>query len=179
MGTVFVLAFFGVFALAILQGLIRRKRNPYGEVDPATLPEELRGEIERVFPDFQPTRARVTRFGDQARVEGLLHGESVTIEGEFDGSGAMLEFELERHVSKRTRGVIEPSSLPESARREIERVLGEALPHFTPRRLRTGTLGGEEHFEMKGLAGEWKWEIAVNAAGRLLEVEKERRRNTP
>ncbi len=169
--------FLGVFALAILQAVIRRARNPFSEVPFDTLPAELRDEVARVFPSLQVTKARITKLRDEARVHGLLAGEAVVVEGEFDPAGAMIEFELERHQGKRTRGSIDREALPEAAREEMDRVLGDALPHFSTRRLTTGTLGSTEHYEVKGTAGPWKWEIAVYAAGQLLEVEKERLRS--
>lgn len=176
MGTTLVLVFLGVFALAIVQAVVRRKLNPYAEVAYAGLPDEMRAEIDRVLPGFEHGTARATKKGDEARVDGSYLGEPVFVEADFDGSGQLVDFEVDGRRSTRARGLADPADLPEAALREIDRVLGEDRGRFERSRITTGTSGDERHFEVKGTAGIWKWEIAVSEAGRLLEVEKERRR---
>jgi hypothetical protein len=173
---IFVLAFFAVFTLAIGSALLKRKLNPYGDVSYAGLPEELRAELERVLPDFHHERARITKRGDEARLSGKYLGEPMSVEADFDPSGSLVEFEAEVHVSKRMSGTVAPEALPAAASQEVDRVLGPARPQFEPSRVLTGTSRGQDHFEVKGRAGDWKWEIAVSAEGQLLEVDKERRR---
>ncbi len=80
---------------------------------------------------------------------------------------AELRTELER---------VMPEFQQREARAEVDRVLGKERAAFELRRVLTGTAGDEPHFEVKGRAGDWKWEVAVTGRGRLLEVEKERRR---
>jgi len=177
MGSTLVLIFLGVFALAIVQAVVRRKRNPYSEVDYSALPEVLRTELERVLPGYQHRLSRITRDGDDARLQGDYLGKPVRIEGNFDKSGAMIEFEVDTEGSNRAGGGVAPEDLPEPAQREIDRVLGDAQPQFERSRITGGTSsGGESHFEVKGTAGEWKWEIAVSGDGRLIELEREKRR---
>ena len=160
--------------LLIAVGVLRRRLNPFAEIAYASLPAELRAEIERVHPRFAPRVTRLTKKGDVAVVDGDDNGEGLRIEAEFDPAGTLLELETERMRSKRTTGRVAPDVLPEAVTHEIHRVLGDALSHFAQTRVTTGTLGDEELFEMKGRDGDWKWEIAVSASGRLLEFEKER-----
>jgi hypothetical protein len=174
--TTLVLIFLGVFALAILQGVVRRKRNPYAEVAYAGLPDALRGEIERILPGLQPRNVRMTKDGDEARLQGEYQGRPLRIEAEFDRNGALIELEVDGEGSTRTTGLAAPEDLPEPAAREIERVLGDALPQFERSVIKTGTSGGQAHFEVEGRARGWKWEIAVGADGRLIELEMEKRR---
>ena len=176
MGLYFVCAFLGVFMLAIGSAVLKRKLNPYAGVSYAELPVELRAELERVMPGFQPRGARITKRGDEARVDGECDGESVSVEADFHPAGTLVDFEIELRVAKRVTGQTDEGALPLAARAEVDRVLGKERAAFELRRVLTGSVGGEPLFEVKGTAGDWKWEIAVTGDGRLLEVEKERRR---
>lgn len=171
-----VLAFLGLFTLAIGQAVVRRMRNPYAEVAYAQLPACLRDEIERVLPGFRPGGARITRRRDEARVHGDYQGRATTIEADFDAAGNLVEFEADAGRGVRARGIAAEGDLPEAARREVDRVLGDEAASFQRSLVTRGTRDGQPHFEVKGRGGDWKWEIAVSADGRLLEVERERRR---
>ncbi len=170
-----VYVFLGLFALMMGQGFLRRARNPFAEVGYAGLPDVMRAETERVLPGFQHRLARITKQRDSARIQGEYQGEPVTVEAEFDPAGTMVEFEVEGRRGARRLGIAAPEELPEAAAREIERVLGDARAEFQRSTMTHGDAAGEPHFEVRGQAGNWKWEIAVSASGRLLEMEKEKR----
>jgi hypothetical protein len=176
MGSYLVAAFVAVFALAIGQAVVRRKRNPYGAVSYDELPEALRAEVERVLPDFSHTEARITKRGDKARLSGNHRGESVRIEADFDPSGALVDFEVDTGVGARKTGIANLEDVTVAAQQEVDRVLGPHRAEFQTARISQGALqDGERVFEVKGRSGEWTWEIEVSAMGRLLEVEKEKR----
>ncbi len=177
MGPALVAIFLGAFALAILQAVLRRKLNPYGEAAWEALPEELRAEIERVLPGFRPGEAQITRKGDEARITGDYQGETMRVEANFDRAGALVEFEVDAPRRSRMTGLASPDDLPSAARQEIDRVLGELAASFSPGLVKRGRSGAEALFEVNGVAGRWKWEIGVSESGRLVEVEKERRRS--
>lgn len=176
MGTTLVMIFFGLFALALVQILLRSARNPYEEIAYDRLPEELREEVDRVVPGFVHATARMRRLGDVARLDGDYRGRAVAIEAEFDEAGQMIDFEVDTVGGARTWRTAAIDEVPQAALREIERVLGEAAAAFQRRVVLAGTAGDESHYEVKGLASDWEWEIAVTEGGRLLEVERERRR---
>jgi len=175
LGSIFFLTFLGVIALAIVKSVIGRKLNPYGEVAYAGLPDPLRSELERVLPGFRQELARMTKKGDEARLEGEYQGAQVRIEADFDKNGNLLEFEVDGPRAERRRDPDGPTELPAAAAEEIDRVLGEDKPRFERYSLSSGTAGTDTYFKVKGNAGEWKWEIVVTSDGRLLEVEKEQR----
>lgn len=176
MGVTLVFIFLGVFALAIGQAVIRRKLNPYRDVGWHELPAEMRTELERVLPGFQPGPARLTKNGDEARAEGTYQGEPIWVEGEFDASGQMIELEAETHRGTRVRAMSSNEEVPASIMGEMRRVLGDAAERFQSRTVLRGTSGDTPFFKVKGLVDGWKWEIAVTTSGQLLEFEKERRR---
>ena len=170
--TIFLLA----FAALVAQALLRRRMNPYEEIPYEELPGTLRSEIERVLPGFCAGRARLTRGGDEARLEGAVDGEPIAIEADFDPSGALLDLEIDTRCATRHTGIARPEDLPEAARRELERVLGTDLAEFETSRVTRGqTREGTAVFEVKGRSGDWKWEVELTAEGRLLELEREKR----
>lgn len=62
------------------------------------------------------------------------------------------------------------------ARTEVERVLGHGVTALERLVVTAGTMDARRCFEVKGLDADWTWEVEVTDTGRLLEVEKERRR---
>ena len=176
MGSTLVLVFLGVFAFLIGGSILRRVLNPFQEVAYEGLPTALRSETDRVLPGFLHKTARTTKNGDNARIAGEYLGESITVEADFDPNGEMVEFEVERWVGARSMRLATLGDVPDVALREVERVLGDAHPAFEVRSVKRGEVGDEVHFEVEGTAGEWKWEVGVTAAGRLVELEKEKRR---
>ena len=173
MGTIFVFAFLAAFTLAIGSAVIRRARNPYAEVPYEMLPAELRSEIERVLPGFEPGRTLLTKHRDEARARGAYLGAEFAVEADFDPSGRLVDFEAEHRTGKRRTGTASPDSLPLRVREELDRVLGKERGAFEIARAFQGTAGDEPFFEVKGRAGDWRWEVAVTESGRLLEVERE------
>lgn len=177
MGSFFAAVVVAVVALAIGQSLLRRRMNPYAEVPYGELPEALRTEVARVLPGFSPDIARITKQGDRARLAGDFRSGTVVVEADFDARGDLVDFEVDTRTGVRRIGPVDAGDLPNATRIEIDRVLGPHRADFTPRRVFQGALSdGERAFEMKGDAGEWRWEIEVSATGRLLEVEMEKRR---
>ncbi len=170
-----VYVFLGVFVFLIGGSILRRLLNPFQEVAYEGLPGALRAETDRVLPGFHHNKVRTTKSGDNARIEGKYLGESVTVEADFDPHGEMVEFEVERWVGARTTGLATLADVPDAALREVERVLGDHHAAFEPRTVKRGESGGEIHYEVKGTSGDWKWEVAVTEAGRLVEIEKEKR----
>jgi hypothetical protein len=175
-GSTLVLIFLGVFALAIVQAVVRRKRNPYGEIAYSELDAALRAEIERIVPDFQPGTVRITKHRDEVRIAGQVRSESARVEAELDAQGALVELEFDLAGGSLQREVVsgEPSGAVSA---EIDRVLGDARSQFERRVMSRGTAGGEAAYQVKGTAAGWKWEIEVSDSGRLLEVEMEKRRH--
>lgn len=176
MGPTLVFAFLAVFTLAIGQAIVRRRLNPYDEVAYDQLPGPLRAEIERVLPGYQPRLARATRKRNEVKVEGEYLGEPLRVDADFDARGELVEFEVDGPRGSRTRGLASAQDIPAHAAAEIDRVLGNAAAAFQHSVVKTGESAGEPTFEVKGRAGDWIWEIEVSASGRLLEVEKEKRR---
>ncbi len=177
MGAFFATVLLAIFALAIGQALFRRKMNPHAEVAYATLPAALRGEVERVLPGFTPNGARITKRGDEARVEGDYRGEKISVEADFDAAGELIDFEIDTRTGVRRLGPADADDVPNAAQIEFERVLGPHRASFRTSRIFQGALrDGERAFEMKGFGDDWKWEIEVSATGRLLELEMEKRR---
>ncbi|MGH0028827.1 MAG: hypothetical protein ACQGVC_03485 [Myxococcota bacterium] len=171
-----VIALMGAAAVAIGQTVVRRTRNPSAEVPYGQLPVDLREEVERVLPGFVPRLARLTKQRDEARVEGGIGGATFRVEADFDRQGQLVEFEAETRCARRRLGMASADDLPEPAAREIERVLGESASGFRRRSVSHGKAGDEPYYEVEGRDDTWKWEIVVTASGRLLELEKERRR---
>lgn len=172
----FISIFLGCLAFGILRGVVRSRNNPLSEVDYSTLPADLQTEIARVLPDFTQSKARLSKRGDKARVDGQSAGRAIRIEGEFDAQGSMIEFELETAGGMRTKERSSQEAIPTAAAAEIDRVLGQPTPVFDRTVVTTGTIEEEPHFEFKGYAPGCKWEIVVSAEGQLHEVEKELRR---
>ena len=85
-----------------------------------------------------------------------------------------LEFSVPSIASGRRR--ISRDALPPGVVAQVERVLGPDAAVFDWRSIKGGTIGEEGNFEVEGTSGEWKWEVELTESGRLLEVEKERRR---
>ena len=175
MGT-FLVLFSAVLGLAILRAVVARKRNPYSEVAFDALPQSLREEIARSVPEFQPTSIRITKRQNEARLQGSYLGQRASIEGDFDPSGALVDFEFEASEGARVRTGIEPSELPEPARRRVDALLGDRRASFVERRVTGGSVHGEGNYKIVGDTSSWNWEIEVSESGTLLELEKERRR---
>jgi hypothetical protein len=173
MGSTFVLIFLAVFVLAIGQAILRRLANPYAETPFGMLPAELQAEVARVLPGFVPGVARITRKGDEVRAEGQYLGEKMRIEADFDAMGRLVEFEAEAPGMRRVEAKIGEESVSAAAREEIERVIGAAGSSLERARYASGRANDEAHFEVRGIADGWKWEVAVSESGRLLEVERE------
>lgn len=173
MGETLVLVFLGCFALAIGQALVRRLLNPFEETPFGALPAELRAEVARVLPGFEPKAAQITRKGDEARAEGDYEGQRMRIEADFDAAGRLVDFEAEAPGARRLESKIAPETLPAIVREEMARVFGQESLAFEAARYASGRADGAMHFEVRGLADGWKWEIAVSESGRLLEVERE------
>jgi len=172
-----LLAFAAFVVAALVQGTLRRRRNPYEEVAWAQLPAGLCDELERLLPGFRPGAARLTRLRDEARIEGDRDGERVRIEADFDAAGNLVELEIDTPGHLRGTGSAQLEDLPAAARTELDRLLGDQGPAFEPWRIRVGrTREGEDGYEVKGRAGEWSWEIELTASGRLIELERERKR---
>lgn len=176
MGSVLVLAFLVLFALAIGQAVLRRALNPFRETVWSELPEALRAETTRVLPGFEPLATRITKRGDEVHAEGRHLGRPVTIEGGFDPQGQMLEFEVQgQRGARKRRGLARWEDLPAAARGEIQRVLGDAARTFAPKLVSRWSELDQDCFEVRGPAGSWRFEIAVSSGGGLLELEMERR----
>ncbi len=175
MDSTLVLVFLGVFVLLVGGSILRRLLNPFQEVAYEGLPSALRTETDRVLPGFLHRTARASKNGDNARIAGEYLGEAITVEADFDRHGDMVEFEVERRRGARSMHVARLGDVPDVALREVERVLGDAHADFEVRGVKRGEVDGEVHFEVQGTAGEWKWEVGVTDAGRLVEVEKEKR----
>lgn len=175
MGTILVYVFLALFALAIGQAVVRHIQNPYAEVAFAELPAALRTEVERILPGYEVRKTRLTKKRDDARIEGEYRGERFRVEGELDAAGELVELELDGVGPKRKTGMAGRGDLPEPVLREMERVLGGSSERLDRSVITRGDVGGEPYFEIEGWSGEWKWEIAVSASGRLLEVEREKR----
>jgi hypothetical protein len=175
MGIYLVVGFLALFALAIGQAFLRRRLDPYQEVAWMELPAELREETERVLPGFEPQRSIITKKGIEARIEGCYQGRGMRVEGEFDSSGKLVEFEADGEGGFRKRGMVAPEELPGAVVGEIQRLLGDVFSRLERRMATRGTSGGEECFGLRGLHGEWKYEVEVSGSGRLLGFERELR----
>lgn len=173
-----LLLVFGAFVVAALvQGTLKRRRNPYEEVAWSGLSAPLRAEIERLLPGFAPRRVRLTRERDEARIEGERDGERLRIEARLDAAGELRELEIDTSGGMRKIGAAKLDELPAAARAELDRLLGEQRDAFAPRRVSAGrTRSGEAGYEVKGRAGDWDWEIELCASGHLIELELEKRR---
>jgi len=176
-GPTFVLIFVGLFVLAIGQAFVHRMRNPYAPIEYKELPVSFRHEIERVLLGYEHRDARWTRNGDEAHAEGQYQGNRVRIQGKFDAMRELVEFEVDNVRSSRTQQIAAVEELPQAALAEIDRVLGDAAVAFQRTIVKAGANAGESHYEVRGRAQNWKWEIAVTAGGQLIEMECEKRRD--
>lgn len=172
----FVLGFLAFVVLGIVSSVLRRRRNPFLTVSLVELPDALRGDIERLVPEFQPSTVRLTKNRDEAHVRGEYLGVPASIEAEFNPRAELVEFEFEAVSGSRMRAGISPEALPQAARATVDRVLGPERGAFVETSLTGGTLAGEGNFKIEGDVGDWHWEIEVSESGRLLEIERERRR---
>lgn len=176
MDSTFGFILLGCFAVAILKGVVRSVKNPISAVEYSSLPAEFQAEIARVLPDFTPQETHLTKNSDTAKVVGQSAGRTIRIEGEFDAHGSMIEFDLEAPGGMHSKERSTREDLPARAEAEIERLLGDPSPVFDRTRVSAGTINEEPHFEFKGYASDWKWEIVVSADGQLHELEREARR---
>jgi len=172
----FLLLLSAVLGIAIFRAAVARNMNPYSDVVFDALPQALRDEIARSVPEFQPTSVRLTKKRDEARLQGSYLGQRASIEGDFDRSGALVDFEFEASEGSRVRTGIEPNELPERARSRVDALLGDERASFIERRVTGGTVNGEGNYKIVGDADGWSWEIEVSESGTLLELEKEKRR---
>lgn len=177
MGQTIAAFFLAFIAFGVVQTVIRRVRNPYGDTDYQDLPEALRLELERILPNFDPRTIRATRDRDEVRMEGRYGGDAKRIEAEFDPGGELIELEIDAPEHFRMRSPAQVSDLTPQARQEIERITQSAIDTLERIRVKSGTVGYEEHFEIDATHGRWEWEITVSATGRLLELDKERLRH--
>lgn len=176
MGSTFALIFFGVFALAIGQAFVRRMANPYREVALGEVPGGVRDELERVLPGYAHRNARLTRKGDEVRLEGSYLGQDVRIEAELTSGGELIEFEVDGARPVRKLGLADRSDLSDVVAKEIERVLGASIDSLEGFVLTRGRSGSEPYYELDGRDEAWKWEVSVTESGQLLEMEREKRR---
>jgi len=104
MGPTLVLIFLGVFALAIGQGIVRRKLNPYGDAPYERIPGDARAEVDRLLPGFSPSAVRLTRKGDESRIAGRYRGEEYRLEIDFDAEGRYIDLDVDGPRGAGTRG---------------------------------------------------------------------------
>lgn len=176
MGQTIAIFFLAFLALGIAQTVIRRTRNPYGDVQYHDLPAPLRLELERILPDFEPRTLRATRNREEVRMEGRYGGDAKNIEVEFDPDGELIELEIDAPEHVQMHGPAQLSELTRQARQEIERITQTPIESLERVRVKRGTVANEDHFEVDAIQGQWDWEITVSATGRLLELDKERLR---
>ncbi len=88
----------------------------------------------------------------------------------------MIEGEVDSPRPTRKTGLAAVPDLPEAVVQVFERVLEMPLAELDRCTLTCGTSRDEAFFELNGIASQWKWEVSATETGRLLEVEREKRR---